>query len=125
MSEPLKMYIFINSDLNMTTGKIASQVGHIVHMIIEELVRNGYEQYPISEEYLAFAKWNKNCIKIVLKATQQELLELLKLDSKNDLRVRAWYDNGQTTQVLTGSLTGIGFFPSSTMDQLISGYKLL
>ncbi len=119
MTEP-KMYIFINSDLNMSAGKIASQASHITHRIIEELVRSGYEQFTISNEYLTFMKWNKNCTKIVLKATTEQLLELLQLPNS-----RGFYDNNNMTQVPSNSLTAIGFFPSNNMDNIISKYKLL
>lgn len=117
---PVKMYILINSDLNMTAGKIASQACHITHRIVEELVRNGYEQFPPSNEYMTYMKWSKNCIKIIVKATNDQLLELL----KNPM-ARAFYDGGNTTQVEVNSLTAIGFLPSGDLDKLMDGYKLL
>lgn len=120
MTEPPKMYIFINSDLNMTSGKIASQACHITHQIVEELIRNGYEQFPPSPEYMTYMKWNKNCTKIILKASNNELLDLLKLPNS-----RAFYESGQTTQVPINSLTAIGFFPCSTMDYVTHTFKLL
>ena len=116
MTDP-KMYIFINSDLNMSPGKQASQVAHITHRIVEELVRNGYEQFPTTTEYMTFMKWNKNCTKIVLKATTEQLLELLQLPNS-----RGFYDNYHMMQ---NCLTAIGFFPSSDMDDFVSKYKLL
>jgi len=116
MAEP-KMYIFINSDLNMSSGKIASQACHVTHRIIEELVRNGYEHFPTSNEYLTFMKWNKNCTKIVLKATHEQLLELLQLPNS-----RGFYDNYNMIQ---NCLTAIGFFPSSDINDFTSKYKLL
>lgn len=121
MTDPYKMYIFINSDLNMTTGKIASQASHITHRIVEELVRNGYEQFPPSKEYISYMKWNSNCTKIVLKGTAEQLSELLKLPNST-----AFYDNGQTTQVESGSLTVVGFYPCNDMDMsIINKFKLL
>jgi peptidyl-tRNA hydrolase len=121
MIEPPKMYIFINSDLNMTAGKIASQASHITHQIVEELVRNGYEQFPPSEEYKTYMRWNKNCTKIVLRGTTEQLLELLKIPNS-----RGFYDNGQTTQGTANSLTVVGFFPCANIDGLdINKFKLL
>ncbi len=38
-SKEFVMYIFVNNDLNMGKGKIAAQVGHIVEIMIEELVK--------------------------------------------------------------------------------------
>ena len=34
------MYIFVNDDLKMSKGKIASQVGHVVQKIIEDIYEN-------------------------------------------------------------------------------------
>ena len=120
MTDSIKMYIFINTDLDMTAGKIASQVGHIVHLIVDLLVRSGYESFPVSEEYKTYLKWNKNCTKIVLKATEKQLKELSKMKS-----ARAFYDNGQTTQVEQNSLTVVGFFPGSLDSDFVKDYKLL
>lgn len=120
MTEPPKMYIFVNSDLKMTSGKIASQTGHIVHLIVDELVRNGYEKFPTSNEYKTYMTWTRNCTKIVLKATTEQLLELMKLPN-----ARAFTDTGPTTQVEQNSLTAIGFFPCNTMTDIIKDYTLL
>ena len=118
--DQLKMYIFINSDLGMSPGKIASQVGHIVHIIVDELVRNGYEIYPPTEEYMNYAIWSKNCTKIVLKATTSELNELKTLNN-----ARYFIDSGQTTQIEPNSLTVVGFFPGYATDEFVKKYKLL
>ena len=120
MTEPLKMYIFINNDLNMTSGKIASQTGHIVHLIVDELVRNGYEKFPVSNEYKNYMIWTRNCTKIVLKATTEQLMELMKLPN-----ARSFTDSGPTTQVEQNSLTVVGFLPCNTMADIIKDYKLL
>ncbi len=93
--EIIKMYIFINSSLKMQPGKIASQVGHIVHRIVDTLVRIGYESYPISEDYKTYLKWNKKCTKIILKATENQLLELMTM--KNAM---AFYDAGPLHETL-------------------------
>lgn len=115
-----KMYIFVNSDLEMSIGKIASQCCHITHVIVDELVRDGYESFPASDEYKTYLLWNKHCTKVVLKATNSQLLELMKMKD-----ARAFYDNGKTTQVESGSLTVVGFFPSSNLEDLVKDYKLL
>lgn len=120
MSGPPKMYIIINSDLNMEKGCIAAQVSHITHIIIEELVRNGYEKFPPSQEYMTFMKWKKCSTTIVLKAGESQLKELLNM--KN---ARAFYESGQTTQVAEGSLTVIGFFPSTEMSDIAKKFSLL
>ena len=120
MSNSLKMYIFINTDLNMTSGKIASQACHVTHLIVEEIIRNFYEGTTTSETYINYMYWNKNCTKIILKANTEQLIELLKLNN-----ARGFYDNGQTTQVPENSLTVVGFFPCFDMEEITTKYKLL
>ena len=120
MSTPLKMYIFINSDLQMCTGKISSQVGHIVHLIVDEVVRDGFLKRPMSDLYKNYMIWSKCCTKIVFKATTNQLEELIKLPN-----ARSFTDSGQTTQNTQNSMTVVGFFPCNTMNDIIKDYNLL
>ena len=114
------MYIFINTDLKMTPGKIASQVGHIVHVVVDECVRDSYESFPPSEKALAYQSWNSCCTKVVLKASEEELkILLLRSDS------RPFYDSGRTTQVATDSLTAVGLLPCHPDEELVRKFKLL
>lgn len=108
-----KMYIFINRDLGMSPGKSASQVGHIVHTIVDELVRSSYESVSVPEDYINYMKWNKNCTKIVLKGTTSQLMELLK-----HKKARGFYDKGETTQGTENKLTVVGFLPGIEIDNI-------
>ncbi len=47
--EPV-MYILVNNDLGMKKGKIASQVGHVVQNITEDIIRMGYENSSLQFE---------------------------------------------------------------------------
>ena len=114
------MYIFVNADLKMTAGKTASQVGHIVHIVVDELVRDGYECFPPSEKSKVYQVWNQCCTKIVLKATEAQLKDLLKRAD-----ARPFYDSGRTTQVANNSLTVIGLLPGKPQEELIKDFKLL
>lgn len=113
------MYIFINNDLKMTKGKIASQVGHIVQLITEEIIRAGYEKHPPPQSYFTYMKWKNNCVKIIKKANTEQLKLLQSMEE-----ARSIIDNGQT-QVPPGSLTVVGFYPSQTLSQIVKDYKLL
>lgn len=113
------MYILVNKDLEMTKGKICSQVSHLTQLIVEEIIRQGYEMYPPPESYITYMKWKSNCTKIILKASEKELRELIK-----NHNARYIIDDGQT-QVKPNSLTVVGFFPSSEMDEVIKDFKLL
>lgn len=118
-NKKITMYIFVNKDLNMGKGKICSQVAHVTQLIVEEIIRKGYEMHPPPKEYITYMKWRPNCTKIVLKATEQQLKELMKLKES-----RYIIDAGKT-QIQPNSLTVVGFFPSSEMEDMVKSYKLL
>lgn len=119
-TDKIVMYIVINNDLNMQKGKIASQVGHVVGLITEEIIRKGYETLKPSEQYLTYMKWRKDCTKIVLKAATEELYELIKHPE-----ARYFVDTGNTTQVDPNSLTVVGFAPSDKLGNVVKDFKLL
>lgn len=113
------MYIFVNKDLNMTKGKTCSQVAHLTQTIVEEIIRTGYETYPVPESYFTYMKWRTNCTKIILGASEEQLKEIIKWPES-----RYIIDDGQT-QVNPGSLTCVGFPPNSKMKEIVKDYKLL
>ena len=99
------MYIFINNDLKMSKGKIASQTGHVVQMIVEHVLNN-----KKSDEYQRYMIWKKNngYTKIILKATYNDLVNLMKQYQSESKFV---IDEGRT-EIEPGSLTCVGFFPN-------------
>ena len=119
MSDPV-MYIVINNDLNMSKGKIAAQVGHVVEIIIEELVRAeliSTKKKSFLEDYKVWK--NTGRAKIVLKANDEEIKHLSMLDN-----ARCVIDAG-LTQVAPGSMTVVGFLPSKTNKDILNKFKLL
>jgi len=117
------MYIVINDDLKMQKGKIASQTGHVVQLITEDIIRMGYETTRgVPDAYMRYMKWRANgCAKIVLKASHEQLELLLTMPE-----TRYIIDAGRT-QIAPNSLTVVGFFPElkSKMVDIVSKYKLL
>ena len=117
---PLVMYIVVNHDLKMGAGKVASQVGHVVHKIVDEIVQTKYETVKKPQFCIDYDTWCQDgCAKIVLKANKEKLIELLQLD-----RARFILDAGKT-QIEPGSLTVVGFYPSRTMKKHVEQLKLL
>lgn len=115
-----KMYIFVNSDLKMGKGKIAAQVGHVVQHISEEIIRSAYEQRRPPEYYFTYMKWKQSGnAKIVLKTTQEQLKVLMEMPE-----ARHVIDAGRT-QIEPNSLTVVGFYPSTTLEETVKDYKLL
>ena len=113
------MYIIVNSDLGMSKGKIAAQVGHVVM----HLVREGEELYnnrkisdittPLGfkiQDYIIW--WSGSYTKVVLKADSKTLFHIMK---KYVSDVQYQRDEGRT-QIEPGSLTVVGFFPMRRKD---------
>jgi len=120
----IKMYILVNSDLDMGKGKIAAQVGHVVGVIVEEIIRNSYE-VPTKESMIDFQyyqKWIKNdaFTKIVLRATEDELRQLLNTEKKCRYIIDA-----SRTHNSSRDLTVVGFFPRDDMEERMSKFRLL
>jgi PTH2 family peptidyl-tRNA hydrolase len=119
-SKEFVMYIFVNNDLNMGKGKIAAQVGHLVETIIEELVKaelTSTKKKSFLEDYNIWKRTGRK--KIILKATEEEIKQLSQLDGS-----RYIVDAG-LTQIPSGSMTVVGFLPSSTKKNIFSKFKLL
>lgn len=116
------MYILINSSLKLSVGQCAVQTAHVVHLIVEENIRTAYESYPVPPSYLTYLKWCRCPTTIVKKASEEKLIELLKMDE-----VKCIYDdiyNKQTKQKSL-QLTAIGFYPSEILTTIMNDYELL
>ncbi len=119
METDYTMYIIINNDLNMNKGKIASQVGHVVQHMIENILESYYLSKKCTDKYNSYIKWKSGSKKIVLKTTHNNLLNLIQ-----NYDCEPIYDAGKT-QVEENSLTCVGFYPSNKNYKLFEKYKLL
>lgn len=100
-----KMYIVVNSDLDMRKGKLCAQVGHAVAAWTRRL-----EARPTE----AYAQWVQNMEpKIVLKADQKTMDQLC---AKYSDKLEVVTDAGKT-QVPAGSMTVVAFPPLPLTDQ--------
>ena len=117
----LCMYVLVNNDLGMGKGKIAGQVGHVVGLITEEIMRKSYESVSgVPDCYSRYVKWKKTGFaKIILKATQEQIESLVGEPES------IWIKDAGRTQIASNSLTVIGFYPSATLKEKFSQYKLL
>jgi PTH2 family peptidyl-tRNA hydrolase len=120
MGDNAKMYIFVNTLLNMGKGKIAGQVGHgVSHMV----------RYLENNKNNAYKNWLSNGeAKIVLKASEDQLNNMIK--KYNDVNSEIWcfeiHDLGKT-QIAPNSLTVIAFNPiyDYEVPKDFKNYKLL
>lgn len=101
-------YIVINTELAMGKGKIASQAAHA-----------SIEAYDKSNEEEK-RKWKeKGMKKIVLKATEKEIVELFQKLKKEGYACSLIKDAGRT-QIKPGSITAMGCGPEN--EQKIMKY---
>lgn len=127
-------YILVNKELNMGVGKIAGQVAHVQTIIDNKVFELDDKIYFLSEEILdedvmdiRFAKekelinnyydwlYSGSQTKIILRAKEKDLLKAIDMGA---VYVR---DNG-LTEILSGSLTAVGFFPQPK-DNLVDFTK--
>lgn len=109
-----KLYVVLNSDLNMTPGNAAAQVGHIVQIITEQMVSNTFESTP-SQYCINYLKWKLKPTIVVLKASGENIH---KLKDENDAVY--FIDNYPDN---TTRLTAVGFYPSNINSGFFSEYK--
>lgn len=127
-------YILVNKELNMGVGKIAGQVAHVQTVIDNKIFELDDKIYFLSEEILdedimdtRFAKekelinnyydwlYSGSQTKIILRAKEKDLLKAIDMGA---IYIR---DNG-LTEIPSGSLTAVGFFPQPK-DNLVDFTK--
>lgn len=127
-------YILVNKELNMGVGKIAGQVAHVQTVIDNKIFELDDKIYFLSEEILdedimdiRFAKekelinnyydwlYSGSQTKIILRAKEKDLLKAI------DMGAMYIRDNG-LTEIPSGSLTVVGFFPQPK-DNLVDFTK--
>lgn len=127
-------YILVNKELNMGVGKIAGQVAHVQTVIDNKIFELDDKIYFLSEEILdedimdaRFAKekelinnyydwlYSGSQTKIILRAKEKDLLKAIDMGA---VYIR---DNG-LTEIPSGSLTVVGFFPQPK-DNLVDFIK--
>ncbi|MEM4366596.1 MAG: aminoacyl-tRNA hydrolase [Candidatus Anstonellales archaeon] len=111
----LKQAIVINSSLRMGKGKIAA---HAAHASLQ-----AYLESPksVSSEWLS-----NGAKKVVLKAREEEMLDLFRKAKAEGLTASIIYDAG-FTQVPAGSLTAIAIGPNEEVlvDKICGHLKLV
>ena len=98
MEDSLVQYYVVNSELNMSKGKISAQVAHVATIIAFENLYNCKN----ANEHIKFMEWYKNDQKKIVLRGKQKNLE--KLVEQGFYFIR---DNG-LTEVAPNSLTAIG-----------------
>ena len=109
--DPWVMYFVVNRDLNMSTGKIAAQVGHAAHILMLKYFETKQlkTQNASQKELVAnFESWMEASFrKIVLSADTNKFTKLISEMGSDIVVVK---DAG-LTEIAPGSLTVAGVFP--------------
>lgn len=113
------MYVLVNGDLNMSAGKIASQVAHVAEKIAEDNYKNLYENEYIEQNQKDYEHYTKTGRKkIILKGAQEDLVKFMfDKDAKYEI------DPGRT-EIPENSLTAVAFFPSNKNKERFKTYRL-
>lgn len=112
-----KMAVIVNSDLNMSKGKIIAQTGHAV---VEATVK------AFSKKTL-FDNWQSNSESIIaVKANLKTLQTVCEIANRKDILSGFICDAGRT-EVMPGSVTVgyVGPDKSNKIDKLIKQLKLV
>lgn len=114
------MYLMVNKDLNMSPGKVAAQIGHVVEKLTTRLVKSLYEDMELSEYQIAYQKYlNSGHAKITLAVSEKEMKKFI-----GDVDAEHIIDEGRT-EVPPNSLTVMGFIPSNNNKQRFKKYRLV
>lgn len=127
--EKIVEYILVNKELNMSVGKIAGQVAH-VQTVIDNKIFELVSSEEILDEDIMGIRFDKekeitnnyydwfysgSQTKIILRAKEKDLLKAIDMGA---VYIR---DNG-LTEIPSGSLTAVGFFPQPK-DNLVDFTK--
>jgi peptidyl-tRNA hydrolase, PTH2 family len=129
--DPIRMYFVVNTDLNMSAGKLSAQVAHGTQMCMIEytvyVMREalGSSSNNIEENnFLLFRQWlSSDYGKVVLAANAKEFSKCKELQEKHYLVV----DNGLTQFNNVKTETVIAFMPmyKSKAPKIIKHLQLL
>ena len=113
--EEVVMYIVVNKEVKMSPGKLAAQVAHVA-------VKASHRGEALEQDW--WTKWySGSYTKIILKASEHELRELLNTWVECTVST---VDEGRT-EIPKGTLTAIAFIPmpKDNCPEPVKALKLL
>lgn len=113
MTDEITQYLIVRTDLAMSPGKVAAQVGHGVQLAMR-LVERQVSENPIGIEAMNRAvnlcEWeNGDYPKVILGGTKRDFEKLCSIDGITSKMVKV-IDNGRT-EIPAGSMTCLAFVP--------------
>lgn len=122
-AESSAMYIFINTDLNLTLDDIVCEASKVTNNIVK-LFESMTDLNDIPETYTNYKKWDAECCtKIILKANTAQLEEL-KLANNT---IHTTWNNEDYYSKDPDIVSIVAFYPNvkSNLRNYTSGYRLL
>ena len=119
---PIRSYLIVNSELNMSPGKLSAQMAHAGQLLTKKYYQLKLSGLLTFELLNIFDQWdNADYGKIVLEADPKEWIKVKELSDHIVV-----IDNG-LTQIAAGSETVIIFWPmyKSQAPKLIKRLRLL
>lgn len=110
-----RIYLIVNSDLQMSVGKIASQTAHGTQYIMEYYLKHPDQQGSYRDYKL------DGSTKIILKAPEKKLLEVHRKYPDSSFLVM---DAGRT-EIQPGSITVLAFLPMDDQLPELKRFRLL
>lgn len=104
----MRQYILINTDLNMSSGKLAGQAAHASTGLI---IKTGKVNFSKIQDWFSFHSQRK----IVCGMKQQELLDTIERLKQESISHYVVYDTGKT-EIPADSLTAVAIFPFSQTE---------
>jgi len=135
-SNEVVMYGIVNTDLNMSAGKIAAQFGHGVQKVVREIllklsVANRNEKIITTNPYYIdlnskWQEWNRSAVKVVLGAPTELFNSIIKRADDTGIEGALIFDEART-ELAKPDNTVFVFYPyrRSEIGDLVSQLPLL
>lgn len=118
----MKQYIIVNTDLNMSKGKVGSQTAHasLGYGITMASPFNSHELFMNHHRWF----FEHNQRKVVVGMSEQKMLSVMKKLDEDGITYYDVNDVG-STEVPKGSLTAIAIEPRSEFPRYFARWRLL
>jgi len=120
MSGEIVMYIIVNKEIKMSSGKLAAQAAHSAVKAIQLVLT--HDEHSDMRTY--YNEWNRaSYTKIVLKASQYEIEQFI----KEHPSICCWTVDEGRTEIPKGSLTTLALIPlpREIAQEYVKNLKLL
>ena len=123
MSDTIKLFVFVNTDFLTDSGSRTAQATHVVHRMVDKLVKASYESFATPEACIRYEKWNNCPTTLIYRCTNEQMEKLLKVKPEETIYFRDDLKGKDGKLLHMNVLTAICTYPGANIDT--SGYQLL